>query len=58
VVPEARLEETEAGHNLPLTGLDEHEAETYFPMVGMAIRGIDPFPAPQSTRYRDGLLPE
>jgi uncharacterized cupin superfamily protein len=67
MVPEAQLEETEAGlvpasagwfvmnardarwiaqpgrgHNLPLTGLDEHEAETYFPMLGMAIRVIDP----------------
>ena len=31
MVPEARLEETEAGLNLPRTGLDEHEAETYFP---------------------------
>jgi uncharacterized cupin superfamily protein len=67
VVPEARLEETEAGlvpgspgwfvlnarearwieqpgrgHNLPLTGADEHEAEAFFPMLGMAIRVIGP----------------
>ena len=67
MVPEARLEETEAGlvpasegwfvvnardarwfenpgqgHSLPLTGKTEHEAETYFPMLGMAIRVIEP----------------
>jgi mannose-6-phosphate isomerase-like protein (cupin superfamily) len=67
VVPEARLEQTEAGlvpasagwfvmnardarwmeqpgrgHSLPLTGADEYEAETFFPMLGMAIRVIDP----------------
>jgi uncharacterized cupin superfamily protein len=66
VVPEAELEETEAGlvpasagwfvvnardarwiekpgqgHNLPLTGVDEYEAETFFPMLGMAIRVIN-----------------
>jgi uncharacterized cupin superfamily protein len=29
-------------HNLPLTGVDEHEAETFFPMLGMAIRVIEP----------------
>ena len=65
MVPEARLEETDAGlvpaevgwfvlnardarwfenpergHSLPLTGYDEHEAETFFPMLGMAIRVI------------------
>ena len=28
------------GHSLPLTGYDEFEAETYFPMLGMAIRVI------------------
>jgi uncharacterized cupin superfamily protein len=67
VVPEARLEETDAGlvpastgwfvmnardarwfekpgqgHSLPLTGHDEHEAETFFPMLGMAIRVLEP----------------
>jgi uncharacterized cupin superfamily protein len=67
VVPEAKLEQTEAGlvpasagwfvmnardarwienpgrgHSLPLTGADEYEAETFFPMLGMAIRVIDP----------------
>ena len=30
------------GLSLPLTGNDEHEAETYFPMLGMAIRVIGP----------------
>jgi uncharacterized cupin superfamily protein len=67
MVPEARLEQTEAGlvpasegwfvmnardarwieqpgrgHNLPLTGADAHEAETFFPMLGMAIRVVNP----------------
>ena len=28
------------GHSLPLTGYDEFEAETYFPLLGMAIRVI------------------
>jgi uncharacterized cupin superfamily protein len=30
------------GHSLPLTGIDEHEAETFFPMLGMAIRVMSP----------------
>jgi uncharacterized cupin superfamily protein len=30
------------GHNLPLTGSDEFEAETYFPMLGMAITVLPP----------------
>jgi hypothetical protein len=30
------------GHSLPLTGNDEHEAETFFPMLGMAIRVMGP----------------
>ena len=30
------------GLSLPLTGNDEHEAESYFPMLGMAIRVIGP----------------
>ena len=67
VVPEAELEETEAGlvpasvgwfvmnardarwfdkpgqgHSVPLTGYDEYEAETFFPMLGMAIRVVSP----------------
>lgn len=30
------------GHSIPLTGHDEHEAETFFPMLGMAIRVVAP----------------
>ena len=30
------------GDNLPLTGADELEAETYFPMLGMAIQVLPP----------------
>jgi uncharacterized cupin superfamily protein len=30
------------GHSLPLTGSDEYEAETFFPMLGMAIRVMGP----------------
>jgi uncharacterized cupin superfamily protein len=30
------------GHSVPLTGVDEHEAETFFPMLGMAIRVVAP----------------
>jgi hypothetical protein len=30
------------GHSTPLTGYDEYEAETYFPMLGMAIRVLGP----------------
>jgi uncharacterized cupin superfamily protein len=30
------------GHSLPLTGYDEYEAETFFPMLGMAIRVMGP----------------
>jgi uncharacterized cupin superfamily protein len=67
MVPEAKLEETEAGlvpastgwfvmnarearwfdkpgqgRSVPLTGYDEYEAETFFPMLGMAIRVVPP----------------
>jgi uncharacterized cupin superfamily protein len=67
VVPEAELEQTEAGlvpassgwfvmnardarwfhrpgrgDSLPLTGCDEFEAETYFPMLGMSIQVLAP----------------
>jgi uncharacterized cupin superfamily protein len=67
VVPEAELEQTEAGlvpastgwfvmnardarwfhkpgqgDSLPLTGRDEFEAETYFPMLGMSIQILGP----------------
>jgi uncharacterized cupin superfamily protein len=30
------------GHSCPLTGDDEYEAETFFPMLGMAIRVMNP----------------
>jgi mannose-6-phosphate isomerase-like protein (cupin superfamily) len=30
------------GHSIPLTGHDEYEAETFFPMLGMAIRVVGP----------------
>ena len=30
------------GHSLPLTGCDEFEAETYFPMLGMSIQVLGP----------------
>ena len=30
------------GHSLPLTGDDEYQAETFFPMLGMAIRVVEP----------------
>jgi mannose-6-phosphate isomerase-like protein (cupin superfamily) len=30
------------GHGLPLTGVDERDAETLFPMLGMSIRVMDP----------------
>ena len=30
------------GHSAPLTGADEYEAETFFPMLGMAIRVLTP----------------
>jgi uncharacterized cupin superfamily protein len=30
------------GDSLPLTGYDEYEAETFFPMLGMAIRVVNP----------------
>jgi uncharacterized cupin superfamily protein len=67
VVPEAKLERTEAGlvpasngwfvmnardgrwfhkpgrgDSIPLTGCDEFEAETYFPMLGMSIQILPP----------------
>jgi uncharacterized cupin superfamily protein len=30
------------GYSVPLTGCDEYEAETFFPMLGMAIRVMNP----------------
>jgi uncharacterized cupin superfamily protein len=38
------------GHSLPLTGFDEYEAETFFPMLGMAIRVVKPG-APTATYH-------
>jgi uncharacterized cupin superfamily protein len=40
---EARwFEKPGLGFSLPLTGHDEYEAETFFPMLGMAIRVVSP----------------
>jgi uncharacterized cupin superfamily protein len=40
---EARwFEQPGRGWSLPLTGFDEYEAETFFSMLGMAIRVIEP----------------
>ena len=36
------FDKREQGYSLPLTGHDEHEAETFFPMLGMAIRVVSP----------------
>jgi uncharacterized cupin superfamily protein len=36
------MENPGRGHSLPLTGVDEYEAETFFPMLGMAIRVMSP----------------
>jgi uncharacterized cupin superfamily protein len=36
------IEKPGRGHSLPLTGVDEYEAETFFSMLGMAIRVVDP----------------
>jgi uncharacterized cupin superfamily protein len=36
------MENPGRGFSLPLTGRDEYEAETFFPMLGMAIRVIWP----------------
>ena len=36
------IEKPGQGHNLPLTGADEYEAETFFPMLGMSIRVMNP----------------
>ena len=30
------------GHNLPFTGWTEHEAETYFPQLGVALVALEP----------------
>jgi uncharacterized cupin superfamily protein len=40
---EARwFDRAEQGYSVPLTGHDEYEAETFFPMLGMAIRVVNP----------------
>jgi uncharacterized cupin superfamily protein len=36
------LEKPGQGHNLPLTGDDEDEAETFFPLLGMSLRVMGP----------------
>jgi uncharacterized cupin superfamily protein len=36
------IEKPGQGHSLPLTGVDEYEAETFFPMLGMSIRVMNP----------------
>jgi uncharacterized cupin superfamily protein len=36
------FEKAGQGHSLPLTGHDDYEAETFFPMLGMAIRIVSP----------------
>jgi uncharacterized cupin superfamily protein len=36
------FEKPEQGHSLPLTGVDEHEAQTFFPMLGMSLRVVNP----------------
>ena len=36
------MENPGRGYSLPLTGVDEYEAETFFPMLGMAIRVMNP----------------
>ena len=36
------FDKPEQGWSVPLTGSDEYEAETFFPMLGMAIRVVGP----------------
>jgi uncharacterized cupin superfamily protein len=36
------FDKPEQGYSVPLTGYDEYEAETFFPMLGMAIRVVGP----------------
>jgi hypothetical protein len=53
MVPEARharwFEKLGQAHSLPLTGHDEYEAETFFPMLAYAR-----FPEPRATSYQGG----
>ena len=39
---EARWFTSGSRHSVPLTGCDEYEAETFFPMLGFAIRVLEP----------------
>ena len=39
---DARWFDSGAVHSLPLTGADEYEAETFFPMLGLALRVLEP----------------
>ena len=39
---DARWFDSAGRHSLPLTGCDEYEAETFFPMLGMAVRVLEP----------------
>jgi uncharacterized cupin superfamily protein len=39
---DARWFDAPGRHSLPLTGYDEFEAENYFPMLGMALRVLEP----------------
>jgi uncharacterized cupin superfamily protein len=39
---EARWFDRPGRHSLPLTGHDEYEAETFFPMLGMSIQVLSP----------------
>jgi oxalate decarboxylase/phosphoglucose isomerase-like protein (cupin superfamily) len=39
---DARWVDGPGRHSLPLTGTDEYEAETLFPMLGMALRVLEP----------------
>jgi mannose-6-phosphate isomerase-like protein (cupin superfamily) len=39
---DARWFDSGVRHSLPLTGSDEYEAETFFPMLGLALRVLEP----------------
>jgi uncharacterized cupin superfamily protein len=39
---DARWFDSGVRHSLPLTGCDEYEAETFFPMLGLALRVLEP----------------
>jgi hypothetical protein len=48
------FDKPEQGHSVPLTGYDEYEAETFFPMLGMAIRVVGPGRADRHVPLGDG----